>query len=190
MSTPSRIPALLPPYEPEIGQLLASMMPPGVAPIGLFRTFAKNPTMTAAMRDWGGYELSSGLSLTLRDREIVIDRVCARCACEYEWGVHIAFFAERAELTAAQITSLTHGNAADACWTEDRDRALIDAVDALHDSNDLDDVQWDRIASHLDSAQMLDLLMLAGWYHAISFTANAARVPLEEGAPRFADVVG
>jgi hypothetical protein len=29
--------------------------------------------------------------------------------------------------------------------------------------------------------------LLCGWYHAISFTARAARVPLEEGAPRFSD---
>ena len=36
-------------------------------------------------------------------------------------------------------------------------------------------------------AQLLDLTMLAGWYHAISFTARAAGVPLEPGAPRFAD---
>ena len=36
--------------------------------------------------------------------------------------------------------------------------------------------------------QLLDLLMLAGWYHAISFTANGARVACEDGAPRFADV--
>ena len=30
--------------------------------------------------------------------------------------------------------------------------------------------------------------MLAGWYHAISFTANGARVACEDGAPHFADV--
>jgi hypothetical protein len=30
--------------------------------------------------------------------------------------------------------------------------------------------------------------MLCGWYHAISFTANGARVALEDGAPRFSDV--
>jgi hypothetical protein len=30
--------------------------------------------------------------------------------------------------------------------------------------------------------------MLCGWYHAISFTANAARVEREKGAPQFADV--
>ena len=31
--------------------------------------------------------------------------------------------------------------------------------------------------------------MLCGWYHAISFTANGARVAREEGAHRFADVL-
>jgi hypothetical protein len=30
--------------------------------------------------------------------------------------------------------------------------------------------------------------MLCGWYHAISFTARAARVPLEAGSPTFAGV--
>ena len=43
--------------------------------------------MTAAMSGSGGYELSKRLSLPLRDREIVIGRTCARCGCEYEWGV-------------------------------------------------------------------------------------------------------
>jgi hypothetical protein len=31
-------------------------------------------------------------------------------------------------------------------------------------------------------------MMLAGWYHAISFTATGARVALEDGAPRFTDM--
>lgn len=169
-------------------ELLASMMPPGVPPIGLFRTFARNIPMTTALRGWGGYELSAELSLTLRDREIVIDRTCARCGAEYEWGVHVAFFAQRAELTAEQNASLVHGDAADPCWTDARDRVLIEAVDALHDHSDLDDELWDRLRGHLDDAQVLDLLLLTGWYHAISYVARAARVELEPGAPRFSEV--
>ena len=49
----------------------------------------------------GGGLLDKG-HLTLRQREIVIDRVTARCGSEYEWGVHVAFFAKRAGLDAAQ----------------------------------------------------------------------------------------
>jgi len=39
----------------------------------------------------------------------------------------------------------------------------------------------------MDDGQLLDLLMLCGWYHAISFAATAARLPHEPHAPRFAD---
>ncbi|WP_197283756.1 carboxymuconolactone decarboxylase family protein [Mycobacterium sp. Marseille-P9652] len=167
---------------------LEKMMPPGVPPIALFRTFARNMPMATAMTLWGSYELSRALSLSFRDREIVIDRTCARCGCEYEWGVHIAFFAEKANLDRAQIRSLTHGNAGDPCWPAERDRLLINAVDALFDRNDIDDALWAELRDEFDDREILDLTMLCGWYHAISFTARAARVPLEAGSPTFADV--
>ena len=166
------------------------MMPPGVPPIALFRTFVRNLPMSDAMSGWGGYELSRRLSLPMRDREIIIDRTCARCGCEYEWGVHVAFFAGRVGLTGEQITSLTHGAASDPCWSAERDRLLIEAADALHDDAGLGDGLWHRLARVFSAEQLLDLTMLAGWYHAISFTANGARVACEEGAPRFADALG
>lgn len=184
-----RINALEPPYTTEVADTLAPMMPPGVPPIGLFRTFANNLAMTKAMQGWGSYELSRDLSLTMRDREIVIDRTCALCGCEYEWGVHIDFFAERVGLDADQVTSLTHGTADDSCWTTDRDRLLIRAVDALHDAATIHDELWAALAAEFEDAQLLDLLMLCGWYHAISFTANAARVRNEDRSPTFASVV-
>ncbi len=124
----------------------------------------------------------------MRQREIVIDRTCARCGCEYEWGVHIAFFAGRAELTAEQVGSLTHGAATDDCWTDEGDRLLIEAADALHGTARIDDKLWQRLAQHLTDEQFLHLLMLCGWYHAISYTANNTGVTLEPTAPRFADV--
>jgi alkylhydroperoxidase family enzyme len=164
------------------------MMPPDVPPIALFRTMVQNLPMAEAMTSWGGYELSRSLSLSLRDREIVIDRTCVRCGCEYEWGVHVAFFAEKARLDRHQIGSLTHGSAEDPCWTTERDRLLIHAVDALCDHADIDDTLWEALRSEFDDREILDLTMLCGWYHAISFTARAARVPLEAGSPTFASV--
>ena len=180
-----RIDPATPPYSPETAQRLEAMMPARVPPIGLFRTFVRNLPMATAMGSWGGYELSKRLSLTMRDRELIIVRTCARCRCEYEWGVHVAFFAERVGLTSGQITSLTHGHASDDCWTDERDRLLIEAADALHDGADLGDTLWDHLRQHFTDEQLLDVLMLAGWYHAISYAANGARVELEPGAPRF-----
>ncbi len=179
---------LQPPYEPAVAEQLRSMMPPGVPPIALFRTFARNLPMAAAMGSWGRYELSRQLSLTMRQRELVIDRVTARCGCEHEWGVHVAFFSDRIGLTGDQLRSITHGGPDDRCWPDD-EAVLLRAVDELHDQSDLSEATAAGLASVLDAAQRLDLFMLAGWYHAISYAANAARVPLEEGAPRFADLV-
>lgn len=180
----SRIRPVEPPFDADVGAQLQAMG----APIALFRTFVRNLPMAAAMRGWGGYELSRRLSLTMREREIVIDRTCARCGAEYEWGVHILHYAGRAGLATDQIRSLTHGNAGDPCWTVERERLLIRAVDALHDDNDIDDALWRELRAEFDDARLLDLMMLCGWYHAISFVARAARVPHEPGAPRFADV--
>ena len=188
-----RIAPMHAPFDPEVPAQLESMMPPGVEPIGLFRTFARNMAMTRAMQAWGTYELSRSLSIGLRDREIVIDRTCARCGCEYEWGVHVAFFASRAELSREQVVSLTHGGHDDRCWEAERDRLLIRLVDALHDHCCLPDPLWNGLTTHFDEAQILDLTMLCGWYHAISFTARGVHVPLEPGAPTFstfADTAG
>jgi alkylhydroperoxidase family enzyme len=182
-----RIVPLEPPFASCVGAQLRKMMPEGVPPIALFRTFAHNLPMCEAMSGWGGYELSRRLSLSMRDREIVIDRTCARCGCEYEWGVHVAFFAERVGLDTDQTASLTHGSAEDRCWSEQRDRLLIRAVDALHDNSDIDDGLWQELAGIFSDANLLDLLLLCGWYHAISFVARGTQVPLEAGAPNFSD---
>jgi alkylhydroperoxidase family enzyme len=184
----ARIPALEPPFTPDVAAQLATMMPAGVPPIGLFRTFAKNLPMTMAMSNWGRYELGRDLTLTLREREVVILRTCARCGCEYEWGVHVMVFADRAGLTPAEVTSLTCGSPDDPSWTAGREATLIRMVDALHDSCDINDALWRSAQESFDEQQLLDVLLLCGWYHAICFAARAARVDLEAGAPRFADV--
>ena len=134
--------------------------------------------MTEAMNSWGAYELGRRLSLSMRDREIVIDRTCARCGCEYEWGVHVAFFAERVGLVPDQVASLTTGTADDDCWDEERERLLIRAVDALHDDADIPDDLWAALARQFSEPNLLDLLLLCGWYHAISFVARASPSPV------------
>lgn len=184
MSMP-RIAPDTPPYEPEVAARLDKMMP-GAPPITLFRTFVRNMPMAEAMGPWGGYELSKRLSLTMRQRELVIDRVTARCRCEYEWGVHITFFGDRVGLTDDQKRSITHGSPSDPCWRSD-ESALLRAVDELHDQADISDPTWSALSLALTEAQILDALMLAGWYHAISYVAKAARVDLEDRVARFAD---
>ena len=174
-----RINPLEPPYDADVGALLAKMTPadaPG--PLALFRVLAKNPKLAEGMMSTGGYFLGRGSSLPVRDREIVIDRTCARCGNEYEWGVHVAAFAKAAGLSDAEVRhTVSHPPDPDA-WSA-KDGALIALVDQLHDRSQVDDATWAALAAHFDEPQLIELVMLAGWYHAISFVCNALRVPLE-----------
>jgi 4-carboxymuconolactone decarboxylase len=180
-----RIEPLVPPFDADLQALLQKMTPPGAPSIlALFRVLAHNPALAERSTVWGGYLLGRKASLSLRDREVVIDRVCARCGAEYEWGVHVSAFAEAARFTEAQTAAIADPGA-DHSVLPERDRLLVQMVDELHDTAHVSDALWQRLAAVWSPAQLVELLMLAGWYHSISYVCNAARVPLEEWGARW-----
>jgi alkylhydroperoxidase family enzyme len=164
--------------------------PPGMPPLRAARTMAQNVPMARALSEWHWYVLSNALSLDLRAREIVIQRTCALCGCEYQWGLHVTVFAERAGLSPEQIRSLVYGSGADRCWTAQRDRLLVDLADQLHTQSDVDDELWTELTGCFTQEQLLDLLALCGSFHTISFLTRGARIEPEPGLPGFADVLG
>ena len=193
MTTDAAVPRIAPlqaPFEPEAAAQLERWMPPGsgIEPLALFRTLVRHERLAARMRPLGAGILGSGASVPIELREVMIDRTCALAGAEYEWGVHVAFFADRVGLTPDQVTSLTHGGPDDPCWDDEGEQAIIRAVDDLHDRSTVADATWALLERHLSEEQQLDLLMLCGWYHAISFVANGAGMVGEPGAPTFADV--
>ena len=181
MSASVRIAAADPPYAPEVQARFDALMPPGVAPLVLFRTLARD--LRLFQRFMGGGLLDKG-HLTLRQREIVIHRVTARCGSEYEWGVHVAFFAKRASLDEALLRSLVHGDAGDECWAAE-EALLIRFCDALHEDCDVGDALWAELRARFSEEAMLESLLLAGFYRTVSYLTNALRLPLEPYAARF-----
>ena len=65
--------------------------------------------------------------------------------------------------------------------------ALLRISDALHDTSTLDDDLWGEAARVFDEPQRLELLLVAGFYHFVSYTVNASRVEREPWAARFPD---
>ena len=124
--------------------------------------------------------------MSLREREIVILRTCARCGAEYEWGVHVEVFAERADLSNEQVTALTFGVNTSDEWTT-RENLLIQMVDALVATRDLPDELWAEMTGGFSDVELLDVIVLCGWYQAISQLCRAVQVDLEASAPRFGD---
>lgn len=174
-----RVKPVEPPYDAETAAALEALGPP----LTLFRVFARRPDRAHAIHGWGSYYLSRRTALSLRHRELVIDRTTARCGAAYEWGVHITVFAEKAGLDPAQVRSLAGGDPSDVCWPDPADRAVLRAVDSLCDARDLPDEHWQDLADTIGEEAAVDLLLVCGWYHAISFVARALRLPNEPGTP-------
>jgi alkylhydroperoxidase family enzyme len=175
-----RIAPLEPPYAPEIqGQFDRIMR--GAPPLTLFRVVASNA------RTWEKFCAGSLLDrgpLSLREREIVIDRTCALTGCEYEWSVHVAAFAQAAHLTEAEVRATVREGADAPCWSA-AEQALVAAVDALHARATLTDGEFASLASHHDDAKIFEIILLCGFYRTVSYLANGLRLPLEDNAARF-----
>lgn len=181
----ARIAPATPPYSEETQAAFDRIMRPGLAPLVLFTTLARDERLYARFRNGG---LLDRGHLTLRQREIVIDRVTAQNRCEYEWGVHVALFAERVGIDATMQASLVHGGPDDPCWSEE-DRVLIRACDQLHAGATLDDQAWDALTGIVGEMGAMGVLMLAGFYRTVSYLANAINLPLEDFAARFPPAV-
>ena len=176
----SRIAPLQPPYSPEIQTQFDRIMK-GAPPLVLFRVMAGHARAWEKFR--AGGLLDRG-PLSLREREIVIDRTCAKNACEYEWGVHVATFAQAAHLTEEQVRATVLGNADADCWSA-AEQALIAAVDALHERATFSDAEFKALSAHYDDAKIFEIILLCGFYRTVSYLANGLKLPLEATGARF-----
>jgi alkylhydroperoxidase family enzyme len=176
----SRIAPLEPPYAAEIQQQFDRIMR-GAPPLLLFRVMAGHA------RAWDKFRAGSLLDpgpLTLREREIVIDRTAALNGCEYEWGVHVAIFARPAQLTEEQIRATVLAGADAPCWSA-AEAAMIAAVDALHHRSRLSEAEFAALAAHFDADRILEIMLLCGFYRTVAYLANGLALPLEDNAARF-----
>jgi alkylhydroperoxidase family enzyme len=176
----SRIAPLDPPYAPGIQEQFDRIMR-GAPPLVLFRVMAGHSRAWEKFR--AGGLLDRG-PLSLREREIVIDRTCALNACEYEWGVHVTTFAAAAHLTDEQVRATVQGPADAPCWSA-AEQAMIAAVDALHMRSTLSDAEYKALSAHCGEDQILEIILLCGFYRTVSYLANGLTLPLEEKAARF-----
>lgn len=167
------------PYDPAVAAALNRITPPGQVPLKLFRVMAHSPRVLTRM--FAGSLLDKG-SLTLRQRELIILRSCARCNSEYEWGVHVALFAGKAGLSDEEIRASRESSPA--AWSKD-DALLLRLVDELHENADVSDELWQALREEFSKEQLLEMVALTGYYHTISFMTNAFRIEKESFAPDF-----
>ena len=179
-----RITPIAPPYDADTEAQLLKWMPPGAAiePLVLFRTLMVHSGLASRMRPLGAAILGHGL-LDPRSRELMILRTCALCEAEYEWGVHAVAFGSAVGLTQQQIAATARRDAGSG-WS-DRDRLVIRLADELHATDTVSESLWEELVGTWEPAELLELMVAAGWYRTLSYVINSARIPLESWAARF-----
>ena len=124
-------------------------------------------------------QLLAGGALPARDRELAILRTTWLCKTPYEWGEHVAIGKRIAGLTEEEIKRIREGSAS-AGWNV-HDRAIIRAVEELHEDAMISDATWAVLTRTLDDKQLIELPILIGQYHGVSYLENALRVRLMPG---------
>jgi alkylhydroperoxidase family enzyme len=146
--------------------------------LNIFRTLARNKPLYKGFLGLGGH-LLGGTGLPAREREIVILRTGFRAGSEYEFGQHTRIGRD-AGLSDAEISRAA--DAGEGEW-DDGDAALVAMVDELCDADVVTDATWDRLSSRWNDEQLLELLVLAGYYRLVSGLLNSVGVALEPQTP-------
>lgn len=180
MSQP-RIKAIEAPYSDQVQESFNVVMPAGMPPLNIFKTVGNNQRVLSRMVQGG---LLDRGSVSIAQRELVILRACAICQAEYEWGVHVAGFAVKAGLSEEQIVATCSESINVDIWSEQQ-QVLLMLVDELHVSSQLKDKTWRELSKNFTDEQLIELIMLAGLYHAVSFVVNGLKIENEVFAAKF-----
>ncbi len=163
------------PYSAEVAEIFKSYPQRDGYILKLFRVFANSLRF---LKKGTTNLLDKGSPLSMREREIVILRVCANTNCEYEWGVHVTAFGSHVGFTEAQIAATRKLDHSVACW-KDKEKLLIQVIDELCQDSLVAEETYLRFQANWDLEQQLEIFALCGNYHTISFVANSARIETE-----------
>lgn len=144
--------------------------------LAIFRTLAHNPMVLKRFNVLGGGFMSRGV-LPARLRELVILRVAWLSGCDYEWGQH-AEIALRNGVTKDEVAWIPRALEAD-YWSA-VERAALKTTDRLMAQEEIDDELWARLSQEFDSAALVELILLIGFYRMTADFLKTMRVPLED----------
>jgi 4-carboxymuconolactone decarboxylase len=147
--------------------------------LNVSRTIANNSGVFGPWSGLARYLALEGL-LPPRERELVILRVGWRARSIYEFGQH-TLFGREAGLMETEIAAVA-GDIRNGPWNDD-EMALLEMVDELVDDDCVGDVTWGRLTQRWNPAELVELVLLIGFYRMVSSSLNSFGVELEEGVP-------
>jgi len=168
----ARIPQLEVSELPESVRALA-----GIGASNVLLTMAHRPDLTSAWLEFGMHLTNEG-QVPMRLRELMILQVALRTSCGYEWGNHVPG-ALSTGVTPDEIASLAEGTGA---WPA-AEAAVLDLVDDLCADDCSSEQTWAALAASYTQGEIIELVLLVGFYRMNAALLNSTGVQLEPGRP-------
>ena len=165
----------------ELAEILSTALTHDGTPLNIFGVLGRHPKLLKRFNLLGGFLLNKGL-LPERERELVILRVGANAKAQYEFGQHTVI-GKQCGLTDTEIAALTKAPD-DYAWSGD-DLNLIALADELHADDCVTDTTWAALSTRWSDEEMIELLIVAGFYRMVSGFLNSAGIELDDGVPGF-----
>ena len=150
-------------------------------PFNIFTTLAHHGRALRHTVALGGAFLFAG-NIPERLREIIIIRVARNTRSVYEYGQHVVI-GQRVGLSLDECRALIAPDGADALgdtFSAD-ERDAITMTDELCADDCVTDKTWAALAANWSERELVELVVLAGYYRMIAGFLNSAGVQLDPG---------
>ena len=149
----------------------------GIGASNVLRTLAHRRDLLTAWLEFG--KQITGGRVPFRTRELLILQVGLRSQCEYEWANHVPG-ALSTGITAAEIEALANGTGV---WSA-AESAVMLLVDDLCADDCVSAETWQALTAVYDEGEIIELLLLVGFYRMNAGILNSLGVEPEPGRPR------
>jgi 4-carboxymuconolactone decarboxylase len=147
----------------------------GMSRLNVFRALLNNPAITLAQSGLAG-ALMGSKTLDHRLRELVILRTGWRTKSEYEFVQHVGV-SRGLKMTDEEILGVR--NPAECKAYSETDRAVIAMADELHDQSKVSAKTWATLEKSFSAAQLVELILVAGFWHMMAGFLKTAEIPLD-----------
>ena len=171
-----RIPPVTDPA-PEVADTLATGWLHDGKPLNMPRTLAHHPRLLRRFSAFAGLFLMKS-ELPVRDRELLTLRSTLRAGAEYYFGHHV-LVAERSGISDDTLRRITEPRA---LWTG-ADELLVRVADEVVDNAILSERTYDDLARRYNAAQVMEAILIPGFYRMVAGFVNTLGVEREPGVP-------
>jgi alkylhydroperoxidase family enzyme len=171
-----RIPPVTDP-PPEVADMLATGWLHDGKPLSVPRILAHHPRLLRRFSVFAGLFLMKS-ELPVRDRELLTLRSTLRAGTEYYFGHHV-LVAEQSGISDDVLRRMTEPAEK---WSGP-DELLVRVADEMVDHAVLTDRTYDDLSRRYNAAQLMEAILIPGFYRMVAGFVNTLGVEREPGVP-------